>query len=244
MLLIAVAMVSFSACSSSSGELVINDDSEISAGIDESAGENEGYYSNKVYYVGEDLPAGGYVISCTGTDFYMSAVVFENERSYEEFQDAKKTTVGDVNEAVEIHAWADFYLEQDEKAYIGLRKGNVILLNDGKCEFSKYNPDESQTVYSGIYVVGEDIEADKLNIKCISDYLQVTVFDSRDSYLAYHRSGRFTIGEESDAIEEFADSTDVVYEEESTYVNLSDKMIMMVEEGTGKYSIDKGPIIN
>lgn len=91
---------------------------------------------------------------------------------------------------------------------------------------------------------GKDVGAEKINIKCTSDYLQVTLLKDLEQYLGYHKTSRFTIGEESDAIEAFAESTDFIYTDSSTYANLQDGMIMMIEEGTGEYSLDSGPVIN
>ncbi|MCC8163330.1 MAG: hypothetical protein LIO86_09275 [Lachnospiraceae bacterium] len=125
-----------------------------------------------------------------------------------------------------------------------LKDGNIILLDDGMCEFSRFDTEESDTLYSGLYIAGEDIACEKMNIKCTSDYLTVTVFDSSDSYLAYHKTERFTIGEESDAIAEYAASNDFIYTDYSTYVNLQEGMILMIEDGTGEYSVDEGPVIN
>jgi len=259
--LAAIMLFSLSACGAgTSDNPEITDDPEISAKPAETSEPEEspessetaepesesgsGNYSNKVYYVGEDIPAGGYVINCTSTDYSMDIIVFASAEDYEGFQHAEKSTVGEFSEAVELHAWANFYLDLDEKVYVGLREGYIILLDDGKCEFNKYDLSTSQTIYSGIYVVGEDIDAEKINILCISDYLKVTLFSGKDRYLDYHKTSRFTIGEESDAIEEYADSTDYIYTDDSTYANLQDGMIMMVEKGTGEYSIDEGPIIN
>lgn len=257
--LFVVAMIfSLTACGGGSSDApVVKNEPEISTeptspmvspeGTDTTEQETEsgsGYYSNKVYYVGEDIPAGGYIVNCTGTDCAMDVVVFASSEDYQSFQNAKKFTVGEYSEAVELNAWANFYLEQDEKAYVGLRDGYIILLDDGRCEFGKYDASVAQTLYSGIYVVGEDINAAKINVKCTSDYLQVTLFESKDKYLEYHKTSRFTVGEESDAIEQYAESTEFIYTDNSTYAKLPDGMVMMVEEGTGEYSVDSGPIIN
>ena len=201
-------------------------------------------YSNKVYYVGEDIPAGGYVINCTNTNYTMSVLIFASAQDFKGFQDSKKFTLGEFSDAVELYAWANFYLGQDDKAYIGLREGYIILLDGGKCEFNTYNPSEEQTLYSGLYVVGEDVNAEKINILCTTDYLKMTLFSGKDDYLNYHKSSRFTIGEETEAIQEFAESSDFIYTDDSTYANLRDGMIMMIEEGVGKSQVDEGPVIN
>ena len=60
----------------------------------------------------------------------------------------------------------------------------------------------------------------------------------------YHKTSRFTIGEESDAIDQYAETTDFIYTDDSTYANLQDGMVIMAEEGAGDYSVADGPIIN
>ena len=213
------------------------------AAADEAEDESESY-SNVVYSVGDDIPAGGYVVTCTGTDSVLEVTVFAGEESYDGFQGADKFTVGDYSSAVEQYAWANFFLDEGEAAYVGLREGYIILLDAGKCEFTKYDPAAAQTIYPGIYVVGEDLSPEKVNIKCTSEYMQVTQFASKDDYLGYHKTSRFTVGEESDAIEKYAASTDFIYADESTYANLQDGMVIMVEEGSGEYSAAEGPVIH
>lgn len=200
-------------------------------------------YSNKIYYVGEDIPTGGYLIDCTSTDDSMEVIVFANGDDYKNFQNATKFSVGEYRTAVEQYAWADFYLKQGEKAYIGLREDYIILLDDGQCEFNKYNPGSAKTLYPGIYVVGEDISAEKINIKCTTEYMRVTLFSNKGKYQDYHRTSRFSVGDESDAITKYADSNDYINKDEITYVNLQDEMVMMVGNGTGQYSADSGPVI-
>lgn len=212
----------------------------------EDEGDSEINYSDKIYRVGEDIPAGGYAIHCTNAEYSsMQVVVFADEENYKNFNDAKKVTVGEYNEAVELNAWADFYIEPDESAFIGLREGNIILLDGGLCEFNTCDPASSDTLYTGVYVVGEDIGADKIDITCTSEYLQLVLFADSDKYLSYHKSGRFTGGEEDDAIEQNAEYTEYAYgSSDSIFAELKDGMIMMVKYGTGKYSVDEGPVIN
>lgn len=203
----------------------------------------EDVYSNKAYLVGEDLPADSYIINCTISEYGMDIIVFESEKDFQDFENTDKITNGEYRAAIEKYAWVDFYLYEENSSYISLQNGNIILLNNGKCEFTKHD-NLSSTLYSGLYIAGEDITCGKLDIKCTSDYLQVTVFENKDKYLDYHTSSRFTNGEEDDAIEKYSISTDFIYTDNITSIDLSDGMILMVENGIGEYSIDDGPIIN
>ena len=245
LLLATIIVLSLAACGSNSEKPIINNEVSSTENVQEPNNtETEEIYSNKVYYVGDDIPAGNYAINCTKSEYGMDILVFESEQKFKDFQGAEQFTVGEYQTAVETHAWANFYVEENEFAYIGLKKGYVILLDDGMCEFNKYDANLSTTIYSGVYVVGEDIAAGNLNIKCTSDRMQVTVFETKDNYVSYHQTSRFTVGEESDAIEKYALSSDYIGKDKATSVNLKDGMILVVDNGIGEYSVDAGPVIN
>ena len=245
LLLATIIVLSLAACDSNSEKPIINNEVNSTENVQKPNNtETEEIYSNKVYYVGDDIPAGNYAINCTKSEYGMDILVFESEQKFKDFQGAEQFTVGEYQTAVETHAWANFYVEENEFAYIGLKKGYVILLDDGMCEFNKYDANLSTTIYSGVYVVGEDIAAGNLNIKCTSDRMQVTVFETKDNYVSYHQTSRFTVGEESDAIEKYALSSDYIGKDKATSVNLKDGMILVVDNGIGEYSVDAGPVIN
>lgn len=244
-LLAIITLLSLAACGNNSEKPIINNEVSSTENVQKPNNtETEEIYSNKVYYVGDDIPAGNYAINCTKSEYGMDILVFESEQKFKGFQGTEQFTVGEYQTAVETHAWANFYVKENEFVYVGLKKGYVILLDDGMCEFNKYDTGSSATIYSGIYVVGEDIAAGNLNIKCTSDRMQVTVFETKDNYVSYHQTSRFTVGEEADAIEKYALSSDYISKDKTTSVNLKDGMILVVDNGIGEYSIDAGPVIN
>lgn len=200
-------------------------------------------YSNKTYYVGNDVPAGFYAIKCTKTNFCMEIVIFESKNDYKNFQNAEKYTIGEYTRAVEKYAWASFYVEENETVCVGLKSGNVILLDEGMCEFSHFDATSSAKIYSGIYIAGDDIEIGNYDFFCIEENLQVTIFQNAQKYRQYHQSERFTIGEEADAIKKYSLSSDFIYEDDSVSVHLEKGMILMIEGGVGERSIDRGPTI-
>lgn len=252
-LLAAIMMFSLIACgeanrdsTNTSDEAVSTTDNQNDGGSDEedTSGEEDELYSNKIYYVGDDIPEGTYVVNCTFSEYGMDVVVFQSEAEYAAFQNAEQFTVGEYRNAIEQNAWVSLYIEENESAYIGLTEGNIILLDGGMCEFGKYNAIDSNVLHSGIYVVGKDIPAGSLDIKGTTDYLQVVVFDSIEKYSTYHKTDRFTVGEESDAIEANASDSDYIYGDDITSVRLDEGMVLMIDDGVGEYSIDQGPVVN
>lgn len=252
-------IISLTACGGNSDKPIINDNAEIESNqnietsesdntsdIKDAGGEEDDddeVYNNKIYYVGDDIAEGNYVVNCTTSEYGMDIVVFQSELEYAAFQNAEQFTVGEYRSAIEQNAWISLYIEVDESVYIGLKEGNIILLDGGMCEFNNYDAIESNVLYPGIYVVGEDIVAGNLDIKGTTDYLQVVVFASVDKYCTYHKTDRSTIGEESDAIEANASSSYYIYGDDTASVKLEDGMVLLIADGIGEYSVDEGPVI-
>ncbi len=191
-------------------------------------------YATELYTVGDDLAAGSYLITCTETNYSMEVNVFADESDYETFQDTRGLSVGDYRSAIEACAWADTYLKQDEQFYVLLNEGNIVMLDDGTGSIQAVDISSAETLCSGLYVVGKDISAGEYDATCTSDSLQITRFASKENYLAYHSTSRFTIGEESDALEQYAISSDYASTDGIIHFSLSDGMILMVENGTGE----------
>lgn len=248
--LLVVAVVLVGCGDPNSADPIINDEVEtsqvetVSKETDEGVSSEEIVYNNRVYYVGDDITEGKYVINCTKSKYGMDAIVFKTESDYREFQNAERYTTGEFKKAVEKFAWASFYIKETESAYISLESGNVILLDDGLCEFSKYDALNSNTLYTGIYVVGKDISSGGIDIKCTTDYLKIVVFENLGKYSEYHKADRYTIGQESDAIERYCLNKEFIYKKGSASVNLKDGMILMIDEGVGQFTADSGPIVN
>lgn len=194
--------------------------------------------SDTVYCVGTDMPAGSYLIRCTETGSQLEIIVFTSQENYDEFQQTDQFTIGEHKKAVEQYAWANFYLNPSDSAYVGLREGSIVVLRTGEFELTEYDPAASLTLYPGIYVIGEDFIPGTVQIKCSSDYMQVTLFENEDQYLAYHQASRFTLGEESEAIEMYAESTAFISSNDSTEADLQDGMVLMITDGVGNCTVD------
>ena len=256
LILAIIMLLLFVACANNSDKPIVNDDVDTNQESEPTASINDAFesdstttgadeiYSNKVYFVGDDLPADKYVINCTYSKYGMDIIVFASQQDYEAWENAERYTGGEFQDAKEAHAWASFYLTEDDFAYIELNEGSIIYLDGGMCEFNKHNPTTSTSLYPGIYVAGEDIATGNLNINSIDHGLLVTIFESIDAYKNYFQADRYTVGEESDAIEAHALSSTYLYTGNSTSIRLNEGMILMIDDGIGEYSVDEGPAIN
>ena len=92
------------------------------------------------------------------------------------------------------------------------------------------------TLHPGIYVVGKDINEGRYLITCTeSDWgMMVILFENEDKYGSYMSSERFTIGEESRAIEQNALVRMEVPEDNSMFVGLLTGMVLKIENGIGQ----------
>ena len=230
------------ACGGNSKKPIINDSLDVDKTNNDMS--NDEIYTNKVYYVGDEIPEGQYVVKCTKSNYGMDIIIFESEADYNQWQGAEKYTNGEYKRAEELYAWASFYVYEDECVYFSVKSGNIIVLDKGMCEFNKFNVKESNSLYSGVYIVGKDIDAGNININCPNEGIKVTIFENRNKYSDYHKSNRYTVGEESDALANNSLSSNYIYTGKSYSIRLEEGMILLINDGVGEYSIDKGPVIN
>lgn len=195
----------------------------------------EGYY-----VVGDYIKAGKYLFTNTSEDDYCKIVVFDTEENYNNYKNANAYTNGEEQQAIEQNAYYDIYMEEENDiAYITLKKGNVLMLSTGtgtlsKVELSKLIASNEQLPMKyGFYVVGEDLEEGQYKFICTeADYgTSLTTFENRDTYSNYFKSNRFTVGEESDAKENNAKDLKYLYEDDSFSVYLKSGNILMLEQG-------------
>jgi|GEM_PF-2970098 len=244
-------LLAFTACDSKSGDeeksLTESNSVEVTEKkYVESQTENtdELYYSDTVYIAGSDIPVGTYLVTCTGENGGMDIIVFSGKTEYNNYDSTHKITGGEFRNAIETNAWTEFYLYEEETAFLRLEEGNIILLDNGICEFNKCDILNETTLYQGIYKIGTDVPSGKINIKFVNDYPRVTLFESSDKYLDYHKTDRLTNGDEDNAIENNSISSGYVYSNEMYSIDLENGMILFIQDGIVEYLVDKGPIIN
>lgn len=200
---------------------------------------NNSYSGNaeeKILYAGKDIATGNYEIKCTDTSYAMDIVIFANEEDYKKFDAAERYTIGEFSKAVNAYSWADFEVKKDNKAYIQIKENYIIYLDKGSYEFNKCNISSSNELSSGVYIVDEDIDSGKYDIKCTSDSMEVTIFENAEKYNAYRKANRYTIGEAAEAIQNHSISSKYIYNGKTTSVELKSNMIMMIEDGNGEYT--------
>lgn len=201
-----------------------------------------------IYTVGDNLGTGSYIVTCTEASYALKVVVFDSIEAYNNYYAAERVTNGEELAAIEKNALVDFYVQEDESYFLGLNKGQVVMFDGGegsldKIDLSKANiqrenlwfDGNNSPLCTGVYFVGKDITEAQYKLTCAaSDWsMEVTIFASVDDYLSYHKSSRFTNGEESDAIQQYSMSDSYVDEGDACFVDLKEGYVLMVKNGAG-----------
>lgn len=197
-----------------------------------------------VLFVGRDISAGQYKLSCEEADWSMNVVVFANAEDYFSYHKTSRFTNGEEADAIEQYALSSAYVSQGESSFIDLKADYVLMIVDGSGSLEPINggiPDQdtdNSAVFPalcGVYFVGNDLDAGSYFLTCSdTDWgLETLVFETKEDYIAYHQTGRFTNGEESAAIEQNALSDFHLGSDESCYLNLREGMVLVLSDGTG-----------
>ena len=199
-----------------------------------------------VYIAGDDLRAGQYRLTCVEADYSsMHVVLFEDKTAYENYQKTQRSTGGEEMRAIEKYALAEYYLKEEETGYVGLHTGIVLMLENGKARLAEWSgigkgtdtpfSDSAAMIGAGVFVAGRDIREGQYTLTCVdSDWsMEVDLFESVERYEAYHRSSRYTNGEEADAIEQNAFSSDYIGKGKSCYLDLRSGSVLMLKNGVG-----------
>ena len=206
--------------------------------ISESEANNRDLYRG-TYFVGDDLKTSSYLLTCEDTEYSMHIFVFENKEAYKTYHQTSRFTNGEESAAIEQNALYDYYLESEETGYLSLEEDYVLVIDDGKGKVreidinSSWYSGDNEGLHRGIYFVGNDLEAAQYSLTCIDSFIEVIVFEDIDAYIAYQHSSRFTGGEEEEAIELNARSSEYVYGGDSMAINLQEGNILLIKDGIG-----------
>lgn len=187
---------------------------------------------NGIYKTGDFIKAGKYIVTCTEADYALKIVVFETTDAYDQYNNAERVTNGEELAAIEQYALRDLYLKPEEKGFISLPEGSVLLLDEGRGLLEDFTSD---TFYSGAYFVGDDLEEGQYEFTCTEAEYGVSfiVFDTMQNYLDYHKTSRFTVGEENTAVEQFASTNEYLQEGDNYSVFLSNDSVVLLKDGAG-----------
>lgn len=196
-----------------------------------------------VFFVGKDIAADSYILTCTDSSWAMEITIFENEENYYSYHKSSRFTVGEESDAKAQYALTDTTIWPDESYSLNIQDGYVVKIESGKGTLesvssetapAKSNNGKTRKIMDGLYL-SKDIPRDAYMITCKeTDYaMEVLFFKNKDAYDQYSQADRFTVGEEQSAIEQYAMSDFYIYQGDTVYVNLTDDMIVVVEGGSG-----------
>lgn len=257
-----VMTMSFVACSKANGEKKQNAEySEVKENNNVNNGKNENSDKSEmqdvkdikdkkipkgVYKVGDYIKPGSYVFQNQTETSYLKVVLFESEESYDSYNKSERFTVGEESEAIEKNAWQDVYLNNGETVYMNLKEGCVLVVYDAEVMMSSLemvsliNAEQSSPFDKALLVVGEDISEGQYVFDCVETKgysTEILLFESADTYTAYHVTSRFTNGEEQDAIDANSKASAWIQKDKSFSTYLSVGNILVIDGGNIKISI-------
>lgn len=188
-----------------------------------------------VYYIGSDIEPGQYVLKNLESDYSMDILLFETHERYDEYITAPKSTLGEESQAINSFCFHSSYIEYNEEYYLNLKDGNVLSIDDGSGELRKITKDvwaENDIHPRGIYYCSDDIDAGSHEITCAyGDYsLDITIFKSISIYDEYLTSPRSTLGEESEAIDKYAEFFEYLDSGESCHINIQEGCVIVIDD--------------
>lgn len=199
-----------------------------------------------VYFVGKDVVEAQYKLTCTATDWSMAVTVYASADDYLNYHKASRFTNGEESDAIQQYSMSNTYVNEGNTCFVDLKEGYVLMVKNGTGSLEMVNSDSSNDTsdfsnratlpaYPGVYFIGEYFKPNTYILTCTeTDWSQqIVVFETKEEYLNYHQSSRFTNGEESTAIEQNALSDFYIDQGESCYLSLREDMVLMIDNGMG-----------
>jgi len=205
--------------------------------------ENNTAFCDGVYFVGKDIAAGNYILTCVDSSWAMEITVFENEENYYGYHKTSRFTVGEESDAKAQYAMINTTIWPDETYSLNIQDGYVVKIESGKGTLVSADggaaPEASSTgktkkIMDGLYMPG-NIASGTYMITCTeTNYaMQVLVFKDKAAYDDYVKEDPFTVGEAQNAIELHALSDFYIKQGDTAYINLDDDMVVSVDGGSG-----------
>ena len=96
--------------------------------------------------------------------------------------------------------------------------------------------EDNSAICDGVFFVGKDIVPDSYILTCLDSSwaMEITVFENEAKYNDYHKTSRFTVGEESDAKAQYALIDTTIWPDESYSLNIQEGYVLKLENGYGK----------
>ena len=91
-----------------------------------------------------------------------------------------------------------------------------------------------------LFTIGKDIPAGQYILECVdvkSYSTEILLFDSSEDYTVYHKTRRFTCGEEVDAIEADCKASTYIQIDKSFSTYLKEGNILILDDGNVKISV-------
>ena len=205
--------------------------------------ENNTAFCDGVYFVGKDIAAGNYILTCVESSWAMEITVFENEENYFGYHKTSRFTVGEESDAKSQYAMINTTIWPDETYSLNIQDGYVVKIENGKGTLVSADggaaPEASSSgkmkkIMNGLYMPG-DIAKGTYMVTCTeTNYaMQVLVFKDKAAYDDYVKEDPFTVGEAQNAIELHALSDFYIKQGDTAYINLDADMVVSVDGGSG-----------
>lgn len=198
-----------------------------------------------VYNIGDYIKPGTYLFTSEEESSYTQLIVFESKSNYDSYNNSGAFTIGEESEAIEKNALYSVFIQEGQSAYINLKSGYVLKVKGDELTKSDYSVSNNIANADGVdfcdgMIVGDDDlpEGQYKFTSVEAKYgAEVLIFESKDKYLSYHKMKRFTVGEESDAIDKYALDCQWISEGESCSAYLKAGTIVIISDG--RVSIEK-----
>ena len=196
-----------------------------------------------VYFVGKDMRADSYILTCTEAESSLCAYIFDSADAYYNYHKSSRFTVGEEYDALHANIIMDAYLHPTESCMLNLQDGYVLMLENGRGMLVPESGKDTKVtsigkkkkLMEGVYMPG-DIKSGSYMITCTEEdaSMYIVTFADKAAYNAYMEADRSTVGEETTATEQNATSEMYFRYGESVYLNVWDKMVVVVNYGEGQ----------